>query len=403
VRFGVRRLDIKTREDAKRELDLTRADEAGVARMLDKTRFLAIKVEGLKAPAANILKQEMLSVGGDAAVARGVINCSVELSSSIIMGTRKQIKNLVKKLKPQPFGLRVLADELTELLGREEGPFRIEWPGGTLDLSERVAVMGIINVTPDSFSDGSDNFRYEDALASALRMVEEGADILDIGGESTRPGAQAVSLEDELLRVLPLVEYLAPRVKVPISVDTYKAKVARRAVEAGAAIVNDISGLRLDPEMASAVAETGAGVVVMHMRGVPRDMQSDTNYEDLTGEVYASLAGSVKLALEAGVARGKIIVDPGIGFGKSVDGNLTLLRRLHEFTSLGLPILMGASRKSFIGKVLGIENPKERLEGSLSAASLSVFLGANIIRVHDVRETRRAVDLAWAVKNAGRG
>ncbi|TAL15974.1 dihydropteroate synthase [bacterium] len=371
--------------------------------MLDKARFLAIKVEGLKAPAANILKQEMLSVGGDASVARGVINCSAELSSSVIMGTRKQIKNLVKKLKAQPFGLKVLADELTELLRAEEGPFKIEWPGGTLDLSERVAVMGIINVTPDSFSDGNDNFRYEDALASALEMVGEGADILDIGGESTRPGAEAVPLEEELKRVLPLVEYLAPRVKVPISVDTYKAQVAGRAVEAGASIVNDVSGLRLDPEMASTVAKTGANVVVMHMRGVPRDMQSDTHYEDLTGEVYASLAGSVKLALEAGVAHGRIIVDPGIGFGKSVDGNLALLRRLPEFTSLGLPVLVGASRKSFIGKVLGIENPKERLEGSLSAASLSVLLGANIIRAHDVRETRRAVDLAWAVKNAGRG
>jgi dihydropteroate synthase len=402
LRFRIRKLDIRSREDALRELKLTRADEAGVARMLDKVRFLAIKVEGLKAPAANILKQEMLSLGGDAAVARGVVNCSVELSSSIIMGTRKQLKNLVKKLKPQPFGLKVLADELSELLGSEDS-FSVEWHGGNLDLSSRVAVMGILNVTPDSFSDGSDNFRYEDALIRALQMVEEGADILDIGGESTRPGAAAVPLEEELKRVIPLVEYLAHRVKVPVSVDTYKAEVALRAVEAGAAIVNDISGLRLDPNMASVAAKTGASVVVMHMRGTPRDMQSDTSYEDLVGEVYESLAGSVKLALDAGVARHRIIVDPGVGFGKSVDGNLELIKRLGEFSSLGLPILAGVSRKSFIGKVLGIETPKERLEGSLAAASIAVFAGAHIIRAHDVRETRRAADLAFAVKNAGQG
>jgi dihydropteroate synthase len=400
LKYRLRKLEIFSREDACRELARIGADEAGVARMQGKARYLTLKAEGLKTPAGNIIKQEMLSLGGEAAVARGVINCSIPSTDVILMGTRKQMRALVRKLRPQPFGLKALSDELAALLDAEKCPLCLSHAGGVLRFDERVCVMGILNVTPDSFSNPGEHGGFEAAVEGALRMVEEGADLIDVGGESTRPGAPAVSEEEEIRRVVPVVEYLAARIPVPISVDTYKSSVARRAVAAGAAIVNDVSGLRLDPGMGAAVAETGAGLVVMHMRGTPRDMQSDTRYGDLVGEVYGLLAESVKLALEAGVERCKIAVDPGIGFGKSVAGNLTLLKRLGEFSSLGLPILVGASRKSFIGKTLGIDDPKDRLEGSLAAAALAVAAGAHIIRAHDVAATRRAVDLAFAVRRA---
>jgi dihydropteroate synthase len=203
--------------------------------------------------------------------------------------------------------------------------------------------------------------------------------------------------------VLPVIEYLAPRVDVPISIDTQRAGSARRAAQAGASIVNDISGLRHDPSMASVVSQEGCNVVVMHMRGTPRTMQSDTRYDDLVAEVYRGLGESVDAAIEAGIPRERVIVDPGIGFGKSARGSLELLRRLGELRTLGCPILAGTSRKSFIGKTLGIENPKDRLEGSLAAAVLSAWNGAHIVRVHDVRETRQALDLAWAVRQAEGG
>ncbi len=399
VEFGLRVLDLSDPERAERELARVGADPGGVARMRDKAGFLAVRIRGLRPAAANILKQEMLSLGGEAAVARGAVDCSVERSDALILGTRKQIKRLAAKLKPQPFGLSRLAEALRDLLA-PAAPRMLRWAGGEMPVGGRPLVMGVLNVTPDSFSDGGEYYDLEAALARAEQMVEEGADIIDVGGESSRPGAAPVPEEEELRRVLPVVEHLAPRVPVPLSVDTYKATVARRAVEAGAAIVNDISGLRMDPEMARTVAECGCTVVVMHMRGTPRTMQADTRYEDLMAEIHGALAESVRAAREAGVEEGRIWVDPGIGFGKSAEGNLLILQRLRELESLGCPVLVGASRKSFIGITLGIENPKDRLEGSLAAAVVAVMNGASAVRVHDVMATRRAVDLAWAVRRA---
>lgn len=398
--FDLRPLDLSDPARAQAELARVGADPAGVAKMRDKAGFLALKASGLKAAAANILKQEMLSVGGDAAVGRWVINCSQERSDVVILGTRKQHRALVRKLRPQPFGLRALAAEIEAVLAAAAREHQLAWPGGVLRLSERPHVMAVLNVTPDSFSDGGDHLAPEAALDRALAMVAEGADILDVGGESTRPGSEGICAEEELRRVLPVVEHLAPRVPVPISVDTLKAAVARAAAAAGASIVNDVSGLAWDPGMPAAVAETGCAVVVMHMRGTPRTMQANTVYGDLLGEVFRGLRESVERALAAGIAREKVIVDPGIGFGKDAAGNLALLRRLAEFRALGCPVLVGASRKSFIGKVLGIDRPKDRLEGSLAAAVLAVSHGAHIVRVHDVAATRRAVDLAWAVLRA---
>jgi dihydropteroate synthase len=400
VGFDVRLLDLSDPKRAETELTRVGADTVGIAKMRDKAAFLTFSARGIRAPGANILKQEMLSLGGEAAVGRGVVNCSIDRTDVLLLGTKKQYRGLARKLRAQPFGLRALGEEIRSAISGLDRSFELGWTGGSLQLSQRPHVMGVLNVTPDSFSDGGDFSEPEAAVDRALQMVEEGADIVDIGGESTRPGAPPAGEEVELARVLPLLDSLAPRLGVPLSIDTYKAGVARLAVRAGASIVNDITGLNGDPDLARVVSEEGCAVVVMHMRGTPRTMQADTRYDDLLGEVFQKLNENVARALEAGISKERIIVDPGIGFGKSPEGSLALLRRLRELKTLGCPILVGMSRKSFIGKTLGIEAPKERLEGSLAAAALAVWNGAHIVRTHDVRETRRAVDLAWAVRGA---
>jgi dihydropteroate synthase len=262
------------------------------------------------------------------------------------------------------------------------------WGLSRRDLSlERPLVMGILNVTPDSFSDGNRFFSLEAAVERALEMEREGADIIDIGGESTRPNAPVVSLAEELDRVVPVIEALAGKISVPISVDTYKAGVARAACAAGAEIVNDVSGLFFDPEMAKEVALADAGLVVMHTRGRPDRMQADTRYLDLIAEVKGYLSDSLELAGRTGIKASRIVIDPGIGFGKSVEGNLELVRRLSELLPLGRPILVGPSRKSFIGAVLG-KSGGDRLFGTAAVVAVSIAHGASIVRVHDVAAMR---------------
>lgn len=264
-----------------------------------------------------------------------------------------------------------------------------------IDLS-RPCIMGILNITPDSFSDGSRFFSPELALDRALQMEEEGADIIDVGGESTRPFAPPVNAEEELRRVLPVVERLAGRLKIPVSVDTYKACVAEAALQAGAEVINDISGLTFDPDMARIVSAYGAGLVLMHTRGTPQEMQKDTAYVSLIPEIIATLGESLSLASKAGIAEDRIVVDPGIGFGKSVTANLEILRRLREFLVLGCPVLMGTSRKSFIGKVLDRE-VDERLFGTAATVAVALMNGATVFRVHDVRQMREVADMTHAI------
>lgn len=268
---------------------------------------------------------------------------------------------------------------------------------GVILLQRRTAVMGILNVTPDSFYDGGRRANADKALSDALAMVEAGANIIDIGGESTRPGASPVSLDDELGRVLPVIRGLRRVTNLPISIDTYKAQVARAALAEGADIVNDISALRFDPDMVSLVAAENVPIVLMHMKGTPRTMQLEAHYSDVVAEVRDFLARRIGFAAERGVKREKIIVDPGIGFGKTLEHNLALLRGLPTLASLGQPLLFGASRKAFIGKILNAV-PDERLEGSLAAAVAAVLAGAHMIRAHDVKETRRVVRVADAIR-----
>ncbi|WP_224982661.1 dihydropteroate synthase [Geomonas agri] len=252
---------------------------------------------------------------------------------------------------------------------------------------ERPQIMGILNVTPDSFSDGGRFFSVEAAVERAREMEQEGADIIDIGGESTRPNAPAVTLQEELDRVLPVIEALKGQISAPISIDTYKAGVARAACAAGAEIVNDVTGLMFDPEMAAVVAEADAGLVVMHTRGMPDTMQKDTGYDDLIADVKEYLVASIALARKAGLPEERIAIDPGIGFGKSVQGNLELIKRLEDFMPLGRPILVGPSRKSFIGAITGRDGG-DRIFGTAAAVALSIVHGATIVRVHDVAAMR---------------
>jgi len=262
---------------------------------------------------------------------------------------------------------------------------------------DRPRLMGILNVTPDSFSDGGRFFSVDAALDRARQLVAEGVDLIDVGGESTRPGAPAVSEQQELDRVIPVIEALRRAVPTPLSIDTSKSAVALAAVAAGADFINDISGLKFDPAMAAAVAGSGAGLFVMHTRGRPAFMQADTCYDDVVKTVFSSLQDSVDMALAAGVSEEHIAVDPGIGFGKDAAGNLELLRRLNELSSLGRPILLGTSRKSFIGRVLGQDDPQQRDVGTLATVALGVAAGARIFRIHEVAAAREAALMAWAV------
>ena len=277
-----------------------------------------------------------------------------------------------------------------------------EWRivGRSLPIGKRTLVMGVLNVTPDSFSDGSQFLSPDVAVAHAEKMVAEGADIIDVGGESTRPGAALVTPDEEVNRVTPVVKELAKRISVPISIDTTKAQVARAALDAGAAIVNDVSGLRFDFHIADEVAETGAGLVLMHSRGTPATMHRLPPVADIIEEIKSSLRSSIAMANRRGVKSDSIVIDPGIGFGKSYEQNIELIAKLDQFSSAfpEMPILIGTSRKSFIGKVLDDAPVTDRLHGTMATITAAVLRGAHIVRVHDVKAAVETVRIADAIK-----
>ncbi|NLW51020.1 MAG: dihydropteroate synthase [Candidatus Brocadiaceae bacterium] len=278
----------------------------------------------------------------------------------------------------------------------------MELPSGrVLDTGERPLVMGVLNVTPDSFSDGGQFLAPESALAQARRMCAEGADIIDIGGESTRPGSEPVSADEEMRRVLPVVEALAASSDVPISIDTQKAAVAAAALEAGAQIINDTSALRTDPDMAAVAARADAALVLMHMQGTPRTMQADPAYGEVVADVKAWLAERLERATAAGIPPDRLIVDPGFGFGKTLLHNLELLRRLGELHGLGRPLLVGTSRKSMLGAILKAR-AGERLSATLATVACAVMAGCHIVRVHDVRPALEVVKVCEAVRRGAR-
>jgi dihydropteroate synthase len=258
--------------------------------------------------------------------------------------------------------------------------------------------MGILNVTPDSFSDGGTYLRKDAAVERALEMERDGADIIDVGGESTRPGAERLLEKEEIQRVVPVIKEIAKRVRVPVSIDTYKAAVAEAAVSAGASMINDISGLRFDPRMSSVAASREIPVVIMHIKGTPENMQKNPVYKALIPEIMDYLREGIEIAMQAGIPENRIILDPGIGFGKTVEHNLEIIKRLQEFEGLEKPVLLGHSRKSFIGRLYDDLPVTDRLEGTAAAAAIGIFNGANIIRVHDVKEMVRVARIADAIR-----
>jgi len=285
--------------------------------------------------------------------------------------------------------------------------YSLAWGKQRLDFGKRTCIMGVLNVTPDSFSDGGKFFTFDDAVAQGCRLFEDGADILDIGGESTRPFSNPVSEEEEILRVVPVIEKLSKRIPIPISIDTTKAGVAEQAIKAGASMINDISSLSSDPKMANVAVDYGVPVILMHMLGNPKTMQIEPFYDDLINEIKTFLDNAIDQAENKGISRLKIIIDPGIGFGKTVGHNLLLIQRLHEFNALKVPIMIGTSRKAFIRNLLK-DNAVEEINadsamvesGTQASIAAAVLNGAHILRVHDVANTRVTVKIIDAIKNA---
>ncbi len=388
---------VNSPDDAVREMRKIGVSEGGILAMTGKARTIAIKVSDACCPSAHVLKEQMLSLCGDAAVARDVVTHKIETTDIILMGTHTQLSHLAERLSYQPFDLPALGEELGKILETLSGRTVTVWRAGdhAIDLGERAHVMGILNVTPDSFSDGGHYLRPTAALDRALEMVGEGADIIDVGGQSSRPGSDPIPERDELKRVVPVIERIHEEWDGPISVDTCRSSVADEAIGAGASIVNDITAFTADPDIAAVTAKHGAGCVLMHMQGTPASMQDKPAYDDLMGEITFFLRRAVETAVAAGVPDDGIVIDPGLGFGKTVEHNLAILRHLPELAVLGKPILVGPSRKGFIGRVLDIL-VHDRLEGTLAATAYAVAQGARLVRVHDVRAVVRAVKMVEA-------
>ncbi|MHA7630624.1 dihydropteroate synthase [Corallococcus sp. M7] len=320
----------------------------------------------------------------------------------LLSGSRQQFDRLISLARRSP-RTDGLARALEEALSPAPLP-ALTLSGRRFEWGTRTYLMGVVNVTPDSFSDGGNLPDAASAVEHALKLVDAGADLVDVGGESTRPGSLPVSAEEELSRILQVVEGIKRRSTVPISVDTTKAAVAKEALKAGAHLINDITGFHSDPALAGVVAAAGAACCLMHTQGMPRTMQEAPRYQDVVGEVMDYLEEGMFQATEAGIPRERILLDPGIGFGKTLEHNLFLLRRLEELRGLGQPLLVGTSRKSFLGKLTGGKGPQERLAATLgSVAAMAVLGGADVVRVHDVGETRDALAVADAIRRARGG
>ncbi|MCK4653662.1 MAG: dihydropteroate synthase [Candidatus Cloacimonetes bacterium] len=393
-------LYIKTLKDVQRELEKINVSSQGIGLMAQKALELSIKLTNVHIGAANILKQEMLSIGGDAAVARGVVNGIEKHSDMILLGNADKIKKLIKKLENQTiFGLPDIKEDLKMLLQEflEKPAKSINCNGKILDLS-RIKIMGVLNVTPNSFSDGTKFLDTGKAVEHALEMINEGADIIDIGGESTRPNAEKIDIQTEMDRVIPVIEKLQQETDIPISIDTYKAEVAEKAIEKGASIVNEISALRFDNKMVDVLKKyRNIPVILMHMQGTPQTMQKNPYYEDTIEEILQFFKERIKFCNSNGIEKERIIIDPGIGFGKRHIDNLVILKKLSEFKCFGLPIMIGSSRKSFIGRIYKSKST-DRLEGSLAATALAFQNGVEIIRVHDVKEHKRFLQTLQSIK-----
>ena len=410
--YNLRVLHIHHPDDLRAELQKIDADPAQLRDQVAQGTFRAVKLERAPLRLARFLYQELMLEGGTIALPPRLDERASGSADVLLLGTRYQLQHLAVRIRTQNESeLNVLAGQLERALALFDQPLRGTLKVGALNFAwgARTYVMGIVNVTPDSFSgDGliaqSGNF-IEPAVAQAEQMLADGADMLDIGGESTRPGSQPTPADEEKRRVIPVIERLRKKTSAPISIDTYKAEVARAALDAGADIVNDVWGLRMDAEIKRVVAARGAPAVIMHNRSKPKDaVQTERlggryvgiEYADLLADVIRELRDQVELALDAGVAPDKIIVDPGIGFGKTVEQNIDLVDRLGELRVLGYPILLGPSRKGFIGYTLDLP-VDQRVEGTAVAVALGIERGADIVLVHDVKQMARVAKMTDAM------
>ncbi|WP_050607980.1 dihydropteroate synthase [Clostridium niameyense] len=373
---------------------------ASVNIFLNKNNIIPLKIFDVQSPAANIIKQELIALGGDCAVNKHCIDCKVETSDIILLGTCRQYRKLIEKIRNMTFfKIPKIIEELEDYFINKNKELRTVLCDGRIINYEKMKVMGIINCTPDSFYDGSRKQTMEETLKTAEKMLNQGADILDIGGESTKPGSNPVSEDEEIRRVVPVIKAIKEKFKdCIISIDTYRANTAREAIKAGADIVNDISAMKFDSNMANIVKEYNVPIILMHTKGKPKDMQVNPTYNDLMKEVLEYFNERLEYAKSNGISEDKIILDPGIGFGKTLEHNLKLMNRISELKSFNLPVLLAASRKSTIGKVLGDIPTEERLEGTIALSCLAVEEGLQMIRVHDVQENIKAIRMLEAVR-----
>jgi dihydropteroate synthase len=381
-----------------KELVKTGVDEKAFGIIERKSETIIFKIHDIDARGANILKQEFLSKGGDVAVHKSVASFKIPRTDAILIGTVKTYQEVIKNLALEPyFELNEIKDALEKAITKSPFPlFKIR--GKVFDFNKSHYIMGILNVTPDSFSDGGKFLDIKSALNHAKEMISEGADIIDIGGESTRPGAESISEEAELNRIIPVIKGLRKiNNDIIISIDTYKSKIVKEALENGADLINDISGLRFDHLMVNVARDSKVPVIIMHVKGTPRDMQKNPHYDDLIRELLEYFNERINALNKAGIE--KIVIDPGIGFGKNPEDNLNIIKNLSEFTVFNLPVLVGISRKSFMGLVLN-EPVENRLFGTMTANAIALMNGANIIRVHDVKPHKDLIKIFEAIKNA---
>ncbi len=391
-------IDIASLGDLKRhlgELDLSPED---IDKLSDSFLYFTIKLEGIDTRAANVMKSTLETLGGGIAMNRGALDFTERETTVILSGSRRTLQLLATRLRGQPYGLDAVSGEILACISA--GNRTISWGRRTLDFTHKTYVMGILNCTPDSFYPGSRAATLKEAMKSAREMIGAGVDIIDVGGESTRPGSEPVPEDEEIRRVVPVIQALRAESDVIISVDTRKKEIAERALDAGADIINDISGLHHSEELARLVARRKVPVVLMHMRGTPRTMQKNPYYRSTMSEILRELQQSIAAAIGAGISPEMIIVDPGIGFGKRIQDNLRIIRELASLKSLAFPILVGLSRKGFIGEIL--DRPVEkRLIGTVTANTLAILNGADIIRVHDVPDAVEMVKIIDSVRRIG--
>ncbi|MCX7039038.1 MAG: dihydropteroate synthase [Spirochaetes bacterium] len=391
-------IDISSAGDLKRHLGEIDLADGDIEKTADQFLYSTIKLEGVDTRAANLMKTCIETLGGALAMRKEAEEFTVRETDLIISGSRRTLLLLATRLRGEPFGLDGIAAEIDACIS--SGARLMSWGSRVLDFTRKTYVMGILNCTPDSFYPASRNETLREAMKSAREMIGAGVDIIDVGGESSRPGSDPIELEEEIRRVIPVVQAVRRESDIMVSVDTRRREIAERALDAGADIINDISGLKRNEELARLLARRKVPVVLMHMRGTPKTMQKQVSYKNTMSEILRELQPSIAAALSAGIAPDMIIVDPGIGFGKRAQDNLRIIRELASLKSLNFPILIGLSRKGFIGEVL--DRPVEkRLIGTVTANTLAIINGANIIRVHDVGDAVEMVKIIDSVRRFG--